>query len=99
MELPIAFREVVRTFDNSGMRILLHDSGEPMTNPATMDPLKTATSVTLFVGPEGGWSDTEIDLARSSGLYVISVGDYILRTETAALVGAAQLFALRRIIT
>ena len=41
--------------------------------------------VTAIVGPEGGWDDSEIEAARSSGTSVITLGGRILRAETAAI--------------
>ncbi len=55
-------------------------------------PLKSAaiTSPVLFlVGPEGGWTDDEIDRARAAAFRAVSLGSGILRSETAAIVGAA----------
>jgi 16S rRNA (uracil1498-N3)-methyltransferase len=46
---------------------------------------------TLFIGPEGGFSAEEIDLAVRHGITPISLGRRILRTETAAIVGSAIL--------
>jgi 16S rRNA (uracil1498-N3)-methyltransferase len=52
-----------------------------------------ATGVRLFVGPEGGFSQEEIDTAREAGLAEASLGSSILRAETAALVGAVLVLA------
>lgn len=46
----------------------------------------TATSIGLFVGPEGGWTETERTLALKSGCQLRSLGELILRGETAAIV-------------
>jgi 16S rRNA (uracil1498-N3)-methyltransferase len=46
----------------------------------------TGSKVALFVGPEGGFSDDEIETAKKSGCRVVSLGERILRMETAALV-------------
>ncbi len=40
--------------------------------------------ICLLVGPEGGFSDTEVVLAQQAGFEAISLGPRILRTETAA---------------
>lgn len=47
--------------------------------------------VALFVGPEGGWHDDEIDIARKAGFLIISLGKLTLKSETAAIVAAYQL--------
>ncbi len=44
--------------------------------------------VLLLVGPEGGFSERESEVARSAGVKVVSLGPRILRAETAALVVA-----------
>jgi 16S rRNA (uracil1498-N3)-methyltransferase len=46
-------------------------------------------SVSLVIGPEGGFSKAEIETARGLGILPVSLGPRILRTETAALTAAA----------
>jgi 16S rRNA (uracil1498-N3)-methyltransferase len=46
---------------------------------------------TVLIGPEGGWAPEEQDV----GLPRVDLGPHVLRTETAALVAAARLVALR----
>src|SRR6266536_2309994 len=54
------------------------------------------TEAVLAVGPEGGWTDDELQWFRESGWVSASLGDTILRAETAAIVAAAlALDALR----
>lgn len=47
--------------------------------------VKPEDSVGIFIGPEGGFSEKEISLAREKGMKTVSLGRRILRTETAAL--------------
>ena len=42
-------------------------------------------SLGIFIGPEGGFDENEIQLAREMGAAPISLGKRILRTETAAI--------------
>ncbi len=51
---------------------------------------ETPKRILVIIGPEGGFSDTEIKAARKAGVQTVSLGPRILRTETAALVAAAQ---------
>jgi 16S rRNA (uracil1498-N3)-methyltransferase len=43
-------------------------------------------AVVALVGPEGGWSDEEIEMLASHGAKPVSLGPRVLRTETAAVV-------------
>jgi len=48
-------------------------------------PGRILSSVNLFIGPEGGFSTGEIELASSAGIIPVSLGKRILRTETAPI--------------
>jgi 16S rRNA (uracil1498-N3)-methyltransferase len=50
---------------------------------------RPAAGVALAVGPEGGFADEEVELARAAGWRLLDLGPRILRVETAALVLAA----------
>lgn len=52
-----------------------------------------ADKVLLAVGPEGGWTDAERELAAASGWTRVSLGPMILRAETAAIAAAAIVVA------
>jgi 16S rRNA (uracil1498-N3)-methyltransferase len=51
--------------------------------------LPLVKNVALLVGPEGGFSPSEVQAARRYGAQSVSLGPRILRTETAAMVTAA----------
>ena len=48
----------------------------------------------LLIGPEGGLSERESDLARSQGCEAVALGPRVLRTETAPLAALAAIHAL-----
>lgn len=54
-------------------------------------PAELRGSAVLLVGPEGGFTDDEAAQAMAHGFVPIGLGPHVLRTETAALVGAAML--------
>lgn len=56
--------------------------------------LEKGKSVLLLIGPEGGFSEKEAELALSKGFKPISLGRRILRAESAAFYGLALLSAL-----
>ena len=79
---------------NATCRIVLFESEKDAT---LRDAVQSRpTDVTLAIGPEGGWTADEFQWFRDSGWIAASLGDNILRAETAAIVSAAiALDALR----
>jgi 16S rRNA (uracil1498-N3)-methyltransferase len=53
------------------------------------DSWRTGPEAALAVGPEGGFTDEEIERARAQGWQVVGLGPRILRIETAAIIMAA----------
>jgi 16S rRNA (uracil1498-N3)-methyltransferase len=47
--------------------------------------LENQKNITILIGPEGGWSAEEENLAKSNGIKFFSLGLNTLRVETAAL--------------
>jgi 16S rRNA (uracil1498-N3)-methyltransferase len=58
-------------------------------------PQPAAAGASLAIGPEGGWSPEEEEVAEAAGWTPVSLGDTILRTSTAAVAGLAELVAWR----
>ena len=54
-----------------------------------------APTLSLAIGPEGGWSPDEERLALEAGWQPVSLGEEILRTATAAVAGVALLASWR----
>ena len=44
--------------------------------------------VGVFIGPEGGWEEEEIEKAQSNGFTIVGLGKTVLRAETAAIVAS-----------
>jgi 16S rRNA (uracil1498-N3)-methyltransferase len=82
IESPVKFDRILSTAAKS--RILLAER--------KAKPLKSCVqgSPALYVvGPEGGWTDGELKAAELAGFCAASLGEGILRAETAAIVGGA----------
>lgn len=58
---------------------------EPLAGDALAIDHESVSTVTLLVGPEGGFTEKEIGAARAAGFQTINLGPRILRTETAAV--------------
>jgi 16S rRNA (uracil1498-N3)-methyltransferase len=52
---------------------------------------ESTPTIDLFIGPEGGFSKTEVDYAQHCGILPVSLGNRTLRAETAGLVAATAI--------
>ena len=75
------------------VRIVLAPEGAPLLAQFARSRRSSESSINpgtgLAVGPEGGWTDSELQLFRDSGWSVACLGPTILRTETAAIAALA----------
>lgn len=71
-----------------------NENGMAATKEA-LTQIKSGSSVGIFIGPEGGFEEAEIEAAKNADAKIISLGKRILRTETAAItaVGMCMLYA------
>jgi 16S rRNA (uracil1498-N3)-methyltransferase len=51
-----------------------------------LEGIPKSTSIVALVGPEGGWSNDELELLAAHDSRPVSLGPRVLRTETAAVV-------------
>ena len=84
---PIELRDVVGILPPDVTRIVLAESEEDSRLREVLQ--SRAGEVVLAVGPEGGWAEEELAWFREEGWVSASLGDTILRAETAAMVAAA----------
>lgn len=45
----------------------------------------STSAISVFVGPEGGWSETDLDLFKKHNVKLVSIGQNVLRAETASV--------------
>jgi len=87
---PISFRECIAS-EASATRLILHPGSQKAMPEITIEN----NDLLIIVGPEGGFSDTEVKEAIEKNMIPISLGPRILRAETAvvsALSNAQQLW-------
>jgi 16S rRNA (uracil1498-N3)-methyltransferase len=84
IESPISFPEFSK-IDIPDRRFMITPTGTP-----TLVPLSTSPCIAL-IGPEGGWSNEEVEWATAKGFQKLGLGPRTLRTETAAVTVASVL--------
>jgi 16S rRNA (uracil1498-N3)-methyltransferase len=83
---PVRFADAVSWVGETG--VLLHNSPGLKPVESVVD-----SSASLFVGPEGGWSEGELRIAGEAGILFGGLGPYRLRSETAGIVAVARALA------
>jgi 16S rRNA (uracil1498-N3)-methyltransferase len=80
---PVGFSDLLcRAEFSSCTRLLFYEKAWDLWRP---DRHALSERIVLCVGPEGGWDDVEIEQARKDGYWIFSLGNWILRAETAAI--------------
>jgi 16S rRNA (uracil1498-N3)-methyltransferase len=74
----------------NGERYLL----SPQADKRLREFARPSDTVTLLVGPEGGWNEEETTAAKFAGFAPMALGPRVLRTETAAVAALAAMQAL-----
>jgi 16S rRNA (uracil1498-N3)-methyltransferase len=72
------------------LRLLLSERPDAISIRSVLED-QHQTKATLAIGPEGGWTDAELDSARRSGFQEASLGKLILRTETAVIAALSSI--------
>ena len=81
-EFADALNEAVR----KDLGVFLYETGERESLNAVLESNRDMKTLALITGPEGGFAPFEADLARITGLRLCSMGERILRCETAPVV-------------
>ena len=68
------------------LKLFLYETGEREALDEVLNANRSAQSACLITGPEGGFEEFEAKLARLCGLHICSMGERILRCETAPVV-------------
>jgi len=87
IESPIQLTEALR--NAGGYRYALEEGEAPPILRALPDIRQPGDRVTLLVGPEGGWTGRERVAIAAAGWSPVSLGNSILRAETAAIAALA----------
>ena len=96
IETPMSLEKALIAYQTANRLLCDPEAIEPF-NAWLASPhanLSVTPSLTLIVGPEGGWSQQELDCARRQNVQSVKFGTRVLRTETAALAMVAAATAV-----
>jgi len=82
----ISYKQALERAKEMDLVLLPYENEEGM--KAAREAVQSAKgkkSVAVFIGPEGGYEESEIEQAREMGMIPVTLGNRILRTETAGL--------------
>lgn len=77
--------------DNSDLKILFYEGGGV---PLKEIINKNINSVSIYIGPEGGFEENEVNLIKENGGTVATLGKRILRTQTAPVAALTAIMLL-----
>lgn len=84
----VAWDEAIYLASHTDLKLMLFEGDAPWSLREALNG-ERPDRIALLVGPEGGFTPEEVEDARQMGFLPVSVGPRILRTETAAIIGAA----------
>jgi 16S rRNA (uracil1498-N3)-methyltransferase len=88
MELsPVGTAE--KASETAHLRIVLAENERELHLPDVLRSRQQIASLALAIGPEGGWADDELQTFATSQWIAVSLGETILRAETAAIASLA----------
>lgn len=80
----MSFKEAVVYAKDKEVKVIPYELAEGMEKTKELiEGLKPGQDIAIFIGPEGGFEDSEIQIALEQGIKPITLGKRILRTETA----------------
>lgn len=85
---PIKFSEFIKSPKNTGNLFIAHCY--PSDKKKLKDINKFSSNITILIGPEGDFSEKEVDTALNTNFTPITLSESRLRTETAALAAVQQ---------
>jgi 16S rRNA (uracil1498-N3)-methyltransferase len=90
---PVGWAQALADWGTVPAPIVAYESAPAHTLEAALKHACGAATLAIAIGPEGGLTDGEVEMARSKGCALVSLGPTILRTETAALAMLAAVAA------
>lgn len=81
----VSFREACQSVKQPTLLLWEEERGKGLKQALQNPPFKSTGAISLFIGPEGGFPISEVQLAKQYGISIASLGKRVLRAETAGL--------------
>ena len=91
---PLTFSEAVKSVPERSLAIIPWESEITATISSAFKKADKLNEAHIFIGPEGGFTGREIDSAVSKGIVAVTLGERILRAETAGLLAVVLVLNL-----
>ena len=92
IEKVMSFAEALEMAKELEVRLIPYELAEDMSHTKEIiERIREGQKIAIFIGPEGGFDETEIAMASEVGVEPITLGKRILRTETAGMTVLAWL--------
>lgn len=86
VHMPVSFQEALGLAGDMDVRLIPYELAKDMEHTrSVIEAVQPGQSIAVFIGPEGGFEESEIQAALSVGIEPVTLGRRILRTETAGL--------------
>lgn len=83
---PVTLQEAVEMAKDMDVRLIPYELAEDMSHTRSLiEAVGPGQRIAVFIGPEGGFEESEIQTALAAGIEPVTLGRRILRTETAGL--------------
>ncbi len=80
----MSFKEAINFVKDFEVKLIPYELAEDMSKTKEIiNSLQPGQKIAIFIGPEGGFEEGEVEAAMSAGVEPITLGKRILRTETA----------------
>jgi len=80
----MSFKEALNFVKDFEIKLIPYELAEDMSKTKEIiDALQPGQRIAIFIGPEGGFEEAEVEAAMNAGVQPITLGKRILRTETA----------------
>lgn len=85
VRMPLSYKQAVEAAKELDVKLVPYENERGMqATKEAIEAIKPGESIAIFIGPEGGFDDSEIAMVEAD-LQLVSLGKRILRTETAGM--------------